>query len=237
MTLAFCTNRLVRCFRVLTERLFSTFTSVKLFHVSQDVYGSSDPTDHNSPGSADASGSSGQPRRRGNRTKDRILAAALQQFRTNGYEATSVRSIADQLGVTTPALYYHFPNKEAILLGVVAPYFEDMADMVANLDGSDDPRALLRRYAAILNRHRDIARFVYRDLAASNHPKIKRMVDSHLGAIRQYLLGPDQSLDARVRVAAALGALRRPFLWLDEDLDPALDTLADIGAGILADNP
>lgn len=194
--------------------------------MSQDVYGSADPTDLNP--------ASKTRHARSNNTKVRILDAALNQFRTNGYEATSVRSIADQLGVTTPALYYHFPNKEAILLAVVAPYFEDVTRMLGSLDDADDPRDLLRRYAAILNRHRDIARFIYRDLAASNHPNIKRMVDDHLGAIRRHLLGRHKNLTARVRVAAALGAVRRPFLWLDDDLEPVLDELADIGAGILA---
>ncbi len=166
--------------------------------------------------------------------KARILDVALRQFQVNGYEATSVRLIADQLGVTTPALYYHYPSKEAILLAAVAPYFEDVTEMLTRCDGTQAPRDLLRDYAEILNRHRGIARFIYRDLAASNQPGIKQVVDGQLAAIRRHLLGSETDLAARVRVAAALGAIRRPFLWLDDDLGPVLDDLADIGAGILA---
>lgn len=53
-------------------------------------------------------------------THTAILAAARQQFLTLGYQATSTREIARQVGITQPALYHHFSDKEAIFLAVVA---------------------------------------------------------------------------------------------------------------------
>lgn len=52
-------------------------------------------------------------------THTAILAAARQQFLTQGYQATSTREIANQVGITQPALYHHFNDKEAIFLAVV----------------------------------------------------------------------------------------------------------------------
>jgi AcrR family transcriptional regulator len=51
-------------------------------------------------------------------TRDRILDIALDLFTEQGYDGTSLREIADQLGVTKAALYYHFESKDDILLAL-----------------------------------------------------------------------------------------------------------------------
>ena len=50
-----------------------------------------------------------------NSTRERILNVALELFGAQGYDGTSLRQIAEQLGVTKAALYYHFESKEDIL--------------------------------------------------------------------------------------------------------------------------
>ena len=50
-----------------------------------------------------------------NSTRERILDVALDLFVAQGYDGTSLRQIAEQLGVTKAALYYHFESKEDIL--------------------------------------------------------------------------------------------------------------------------
>lgn len=47
--------------------------------------------------------------------KEEILSTAVELFRTKGYHATTVREIADRLGVTSAALYYHVKSKEELL--------------------------------------------------------------------------------------------------------------------------
>lgn len=54
------------------------------------------------------------------RTDERILDAALVQFGTRGYEATSLDAIAAVLGVRKQTILYWFPSKEALLEAVVA---------------------------------------------------------------------------------------------------------------------
>lgn len=51
-------------------------------------------------------------------TRERILDVALDLFIEKGYDRTSLREIAESLGVTKAALYYHFPSKEDILLAL-----------------------------------------------------------------------------------------------------------------------
>ena len=44
-------------------------------------------------------------------TRSRVQEVALELFAEQGYEKTSLREIAERLGVTKAALYYHFKSK------------------------------------------------------------------------------------------------------------------------------
>ncbi len=56
-------------------------------------------------------------------TRQRILDVAARLFATRGYAGTSIRDIADELGVTKAALYYHFESKEVLLQHIVEQAF------------------------------------------------------------------------------------------------------------------
>ncbi len=58
-------------------------------------------------------------RRGGQHTRSEVQRVALELFTTQGYEATSLRQIADELGINKASLYYHFASKEAILLSLL----------------------------------------------------------------------------------------------------------------------
>jgi AcrR family transcriptional regulator len=51
-------------------------------------------------------------------TRQRILDVALDLFTEQGFDGTSLRQIAEQLGVTKAALYYHFESKDRILMAL-----------------------------------------------------------------------------------------------------------------------
>jgi AcrR family transcriptional regulator len=48
-----------------------------------------------------------------------ILAGAAEAFHEQGYHATSVRDIANRVGLTVPALYYHYGSKEGMLVALL----------------------------------------------------------------------------------------------------------------------
>ena len=51
-------------------------------------------------------------------TRQRILDVALDLFIEQGFDGTSLRQIAEKLGVTKAALYYHFESKDDILMAL-----------------------------------------------------------------------------------------------------------------------
>jgi AcrR family transcriptional regulator len=55
------------------------------------------------------------------RTRQQILATAQRLFAERGYDATSLQMIADEMGLTKAAVYYHFRAKNEILLAAMRP--------------------------------------------------------------------------------------------------------------------
>ncbi len=68
-----------------------------------------------------------------NDTRQRILDAALDLFIEQGYDKTSLREIAERVGVTKAALYYHFESKDAIFRTLMQPILELQAQAMGLL--------------------------------------------------------------------------------------------------------
>lgn len=51
-------------------------------------------------------------------TRDKIISLAYSAFAKNGYSRTSLKTISEELGITRPALYYHFDSKEDLFIAV-----------------------------------------------------------------------------------------------------------------------
>ena len=60
-------------------------------------------------------------------TEEKILMTALRLFARDGYEAVSVRTIAEELGMTKGALYRHYKNKRDI--------FDSIVERMIRIDG------------------------------------------------------------------------------------------------------
>ena len=58
-------------------------------------------------------------------TRERIIQAATAEFKLVGYDGTTVSSIARASGVTTPALYWHFPSKEEICFACLERWYDE----------------------------------------------------------------------------------------------------------------
>ncbi len=65
------------------------------------------------------------------RTRDRILAAARKLFADPGYEATTLRRIAQEAKVALGSVFTTFEGKEDILLAIAAEKYDELADHLA----------------------------------------------------------------------------------------------------------
>ena len=142
-------------------------------------------------------------------TKARILAAARELFVRDGIQQTSLQDIAERLGVTKPALYYHFDSREALLTSIVQPLLDDMDIFVTSRESGKppDPRVLLADYFDLLHRHRELLNILVRDMATMGLLDLRRrVIDWRRRLIRQ-LLGPAAALSAQIRAVVAIGGM------------------------------
>ncbi len=74
-----------------------------------------------------------------------ILEAARDAFYRHGYGEASLRDIAQRAGITQATVYYHFRNKEEILLTIIEDFAEELFQALLSALARDaDPVARLR---------------------------------------------------------------------------------------------
>jgi AcrR family transcriptional regulator len=76
--------------------------------------------------------------------RERILAAAAALFAAKGVAATTVREIADEVGILSGSLYHHFESKEAIVDEIISSFVADLRSRYKRaLAVGSDPKARL----------------------------------------------------------------------------------------------
>ncbi|MGN0702672.1 MAG: TetR/AcrR family transcriptional regulator [Lentihominibacter sp.] len=76
-------------------------------------------------------------------TKERIVDEALTLFAAKGFKGTTVKEIADAVGIKDASLYKHFKSKQEILSTIVDEAYLHMGKMSDNLgipSGKDSPK-------------------------------------------------------------------------------------------------
>src|SRR5262249_37557226 len=71
--------------------------------------------------------------------RERLLDAALAEFRERGYAAASLQGIAARAGLTTGAMYWSFRDKEALFLALVDERLDAPARELIDLAGAAPP--------------------------------------------------------------------------------------------------
>ena len=170
-------------------------------------------------------------------TKDRIKSVALTLFLDEGYRGASVREIAELNGITVPALYYHFRNKDDLLAEIVQPFADAGEALMARLTELELPAdkfatEALAGYYDVLATHLDIFRFVSTDLAVRRHPVAGHRLAAQAARFLDLLAGPKADPRRRVCATAAMGAIRRPLRT--QDIDPKLDKAQILAAAFAA---
>ena len=99
-----------------------------------------------STASVSSSTASRKRRGEGHTRREEILQAAKELFLHEGYDATTIRKIADRVGVSAPALYLYFADKEAILIALCDQTFGFLVDRIDQIGKEKlPPREQLRR--------------------------------------------------------------------------------------------
>ena len=142
-------------------------------------------------------------------TRQRILDTALHLFAERGYAGTSIRDIAEELGVTKAAVHYHFAAKEQIVTGLLRPLLEALAAVVEQHADAHraDPRGLLLGVRDVLVETGPLLSVLAADPSAGNADD-RLHADLQALAVRtaEVLAGPGAAPARLLQAHCALGA-------------------------------
>ncbi|GAA3389502.1 TetR/AcrR family transcriptional regulator [Cryptosporangium minutisporangium] len=141
--------------------------------------------------------------------RQRVIDAALAQFAEYGVEGTSLQMIADAMGVTKAAVYYHFKTKDEIVLTVVKPALDQLRVILdeseAQRGQSARSRAFLTAFVRLVIGHRELLTLLYDDVT------VVRLLRTHWPEFEDFerrvpllLVGPDAAAGPHVAAAVAL---------------------------------
>jgi len=113
-----------------------------------------------------------------------LLDAAATQFAAKGFQGTSIRSIVRAVGMLPGSLYYHFANKDELLVAVYAEGVRRIDFAVAQaLSRENDPWARLEA-ACVAHLESLLDQSAYAKVVVSVHPSDASAVAKALTALR-----------------------------------------------------
>jgi AcrR family transcriptional regulator len=151
-------------------------------------------------------------------TRERILDIALELFANQGYDKTSLRDIAERLGTTKAALYYHFERKQDILLELHLRLHALGREALEQLESLEDGQARADAWPGIVDHfidqvvdNRELVLLHQRNHGAleelTNNERHRAENDDIEQQFRRILASPTIPLAQRVRMVCSLGAV------------------------------
>ena len=86
-------------------------------------------------------------------SREAILSAAKNAAQAHGYSGLNFRDLAEDVGIKSASIYYHFPSKADLGAAVARRYWEDTAAALETISAeTPDPVRCLRRYPEIFRK-------------------------------------------------------------------------------------
>lgn len=150
-------------------------------------------------------------------TRRKILVESTRLFARYGYHNTTVTDISKAINMTQGALFYHFPNKEAILYAVVRRLSRGF-DIYRDAMGFNDPNDAVESVLASMVKHYKkepeatlCLAVLATEFAGSGHPildEIRRAYDSFVTPFTEILRSNPEIKNPEAASIAFIGAVQ-----------------------------
>jgi AcrR family transcriptional regulator len=164
-------------------------------------------------------------------TRARILAEAVDMFTRHGYHRTSLRALADRLGITKAAILYHFPAKERIIAALMEPFVDALEEAIERAAAVPQPESRIVMLEGLLDAYFDfqpLLRMARTDATVFTHEPIYQRIVRLPRRTVEVMIGPDADLGERVWAMQLVSTLGDSVMLID-DAPPA-----ELRAAILA---
>ncbi|MEA3274824.1 MAG: TetR/AcrR family transcriptional regulator [Pseudomonadota bacterium] len=115
-------------------------------------------------------------------TREQVLRHAIALFAAGGYDSVSMRSIANLVGISAPALYHHFPDKQSLYLAAMAHAFADKAQGIresVSTSGTPEQRIqrFVDRFTALMAEDVDFRMLLQRELLDGDESRLRLVAE------------------------------------------------------------
>lgn len=143
-------------------------------------------------------------------TRQRIQDVARELFTQKGVQRTSLQDIADRLGITKPALYYHFSSREDLVRSILQPLIDEGERFIADRERARNatPRELLEGYFDYHFRHRGDLVLVVAELTTLADLGLIDQLLAWRDRLGKLVFGPSPTLEQSTRAVIAFGGLQ-----------------------------
>ena len=115
-------------------------------------------------------------------TREQVLHHAITLFAAGSYASVSMRSIAKLVGISAPALYHHFPDKQSLYLAAMAHAFADKAKGIhesVNTSGTPEQRIehFVVHFTALMAADPDFRMLLQRELLDGDEARLRLVAE------------------------------------------------------------
>jgi AcrR family transcriptional regulator len=146
-------------------------------------------------------------------TRQRIQGVARELFAQKGVQRTSLQDIADLLGITKPALYYHFRSREDLVRSILQPLMDEAEHFIAAHESRPKssratPRELLEGYFDFHFKHRADLMLVVSELTTLADLGLLDRMLAWRERLASLVWGSRPTLEQSTRAVIAFGGLQ-----------------------------
>ena len=180
-------------------------------------------------------------------SRDAIFAATIQLFSERGYSSTSMRDIAQAVGLLPGSLYVHISSKEELLADIVETGIDKFMRAAKDaIDSAESPaarmRAVIHAHMALIGEdaeHVRVALHQWKYLTGTRRAEIMEKRRQY-EALFQSLVADgvaegdfSPELNSRIAVLTVIGTLNWTSEWFNADGPESADQVADEIADVL----
>ena len=168
-------------------------------------------------------------------TRQRLIDVAVELFTRHSFAGTSLQMIADEMGFTKAAIYYHFRTREELLGAVIGPIFAQLSDVIAAAEALSTANAradhMLRGYAELAVANRALVSVLACDPSVTTllreQPDWAYLINRQLAL----LAGAEPAPGGLIRATVALAGISSAVgpAWITVDDHDLLRHLIDTG--------
>ncbi len=168
-------------------------------------------------------------------TRQRLIDVAVDLFTRHSFAGTSLQMIADEMGFTKAAIYYHFRTREELLAAVVEAIFDQLRDIITTAEAQRSATAradyMLRGYAELAVANRALVSVLACDPSVTTllrgQPHWADLISSQL----TLLAGDEQDAGGLIKATVVLAGISSAVgpAWITVADDDLLRHLVDTG--------